>query len=83
MATASPEAYRLFTEGLRQYKGARFAEATKAFRQSLAIDPDFASSQLRLGMSLLLSGKTDEGMGWIHRAASRADLLPERERALA
>jgi TolB-like protein len=83
VATTFPEAYRLFNQGLKQYQGARFTEAEQAFRGSLGIDPDFASAQLRLGMSLLLSGKTDEGLGWIQSAAGRADSLPERERVLA
>jgi TolB-like protein/tRNA A-37 threonylcarbamoyl transferase component Bud32 len=83
VATSSPEAYRLFTQGLKLYQGLRFPEAAEAFRGSLRIDPEFASSQLRLGMSLLLSGKAEEGIGWIRRAAGQADRLPERERALA
>jgi eukaryotic-like serine/threonine-protein kinase len=83
VATSSPDAYRFFSEGLRLYQQASFAPATEAFRHSLRIDPEFASSQLRLGMSLFLSGKAEEGLGWIRRAAERADRLPDRERILA
>jgi tetratricopeptide (TPR) repeat protein len=83
IATSSPEAYRSFSDGLRLYQGLRFSEAAEAFRSSLRADPEFGSSQLRLGMSLFLSGKTEEGMEWIRRADARADRLPERERLLA
>jgi len=83
VATSSPDAYRLFSEGQKLYQAVRFPEAAEAFRGSLRIDPEFASSQLRLGMSLLLSGKSEEGIGWIRRAAGHADRLPERERVLA
>jgi eukaryotic-like serine/threonine-protein kinase len=83
IATSSPDAYRFFSEGMRLYQGTKFPEAAESFRRSLAADPDFASSQLRLGMSLLLSGKRAEGVRWIGRAAGNTGKLPERELALS
>jgi predicted Zn-dependent protease len=68
---------------MKLYQGTKFPEAAEAFRRSLAADPDFASSQLRLGMSLLLSGKREEGVRWIGRAATRGDKLPERDLILS
>jgi serine/threonine protein kinase/tetratricopeptide (TPR) repeat protein len=83
VATSSPDAYRLFSEGMKFYQGTKFPEAADAFRRSLAADPDFAPSQLRLGMSLMLSGKREEGVRWIGRAATQGDKLPERDLILS
>jgi len=83
VATSSPEAYRFYSEGLKEYQALHFAQATEAFRNSLRLDPEFASSQLRLGMSLILDKQVEAGMRWVRRAAGRPERLAEREQALA
>jgi TolB-like protein len=83
LTTSSPQAYRLYAHGIRLYEHLRYAEAAAEFRRALAADPSYATAQLRLGMSLMMSGERDDGMLWIGRAAGRAASMPEQERLLA
>ncbi len=83
LTTSSPQAYRLYAHGIRLYEHLRYAEAAAEFRMALAADPSYVTAQLRLGMSLIMSGERDDGMLWIGRAAGRAASMPEQERLLA
>jgi tRNA A-37 threonylcarbamoyl transferase component Bud32/TolB-like protein len=83
VTTASPRAYRLFSQGMDRYEELDFAGAADRFRTALTHDPEFALARLRLGMSRFLAGDDAEGLDWIQRAAEQADRMPERERLLA
>jgi TolB-like protein/Flp pilus assembly protein TadD len=83
LTTSSPQAYRLFTSGMQLYDDLRYQEAADEFRRALAADPAYATAQLRLGMSLLIAGKREDGALWVGRAAGRAAAMPEQERLLA
>jgi serine/threonine protein kinase/tetratricopeptide (TPR) repeat protein len=83
VTTSSPTAFRHFTAGMHAFQRLQLPQAVQAFEASLQEDPEFALSQLRLGQSLYLAGRRDEGLEWMARAGARAEHMPERERLLA
>jgi tRNA A-37 threonylcarbamoyl transferase component Bud32/TolB-like protein/Flp pilus assembly protein TadD len=83
VTTSSPEAYRHYTEGMNLYKDLHFDEAAQAFLQSVEADPLFSLAGMRLGMSLYLDGKKNEGLEQMRRAAKQPERMPERDKRLA
>ncbi len=83
VTTSSPEAFRHYTEGMNLYKDLHFEKAADAFLQSVEADPLFALAGMRLGMSLYLGGRKDEGLEQMRRAAKRPERMPERDKRLA
>jgi TolB-like protein/predicted Ser/Thr protein kinase len=79
----SPDAYRLYMDGISHYKDLRFEEGIHSFEQALAIEPGFAPAQMRLGMSLVLEGDAGSGVQWIERASGNGAGLPEKDRLIA
>jgi tetratricopeptide (TPR) repeat protein len=49
----------------------------------MTLDPSFALARMRLGMSLYMLGRKEEGRESISLAAEHAERMPERERDLA
>jgi TolB-like protein/predicted Ser/Thr protein kinase len=79
MTTASPEAFRHYTEGVQRYKDLNFEEANRNFEESLKADPKFSLAKMRLGMSLYLSGDKDEGIVTLVEASENPGNLPARD----
>ena len=77
--TKKPEAYASFLEGLRAFVSYRHQEAEESFRRALAIAPDYTMARYRLAQVLAVTGRTDEALEQIRRAAGEASHLPDRE----
>ncbi len=78
--TTSEAAFRHYVDGVNYYKDLRFKDGAEAFRRALDADPSFIKAQLHLGMSLLMSGDTENGLAWIQKTTRRSDRLQGRDR---
>ncbi len=75
----NPEAYAAYLEGLRFFVDWRYDEAEEAFREALALAPGYTMARYRLATVYAVTGRTDEALSEIRRAASEADRLTDRE----
>jgi tRNA A-37 threonylcarbamoyl transferase component Bud32/TolB-like protein len=83
-AVASDEATRWYAQGKGLYENLRFAEAADSFRRAVDADPGYSVARMRLGMSLYLQGRKNDGLEAIRQVAAKGLVgLPERERRLA
>jgi len=75
----NPEAYEAYLEGLRFFVDWRYDDAEEAFRKALALAPAYSMARYRLATVHASTGRTDEALAEIHRAASETDDLTDRE----
>ena len=75
----NPEAYEVYLEGLRFFVDWRHDDAEAAFRKALALAPGYTMARYRLATVYAATGRTDEALSEIRRAASEADRLTDRE----
>jgi tetratricopeptide (TPR) repeat protein/TolB-like protein len=75
----NPEAYEVYLRGLRFFVDWRYDAAEEAFREALALAPGYTMARYRLATVYAATGRTDEALGEIRRAASEADRLTDRE----
>jgi eukaryotic-like serine/threonine-protein kinase len=80
--TSSPEAYRLYLEGVELMLSERSKEAQVIFQKALEIDSSFAMAYLRLGMSHMFSGHNQQGQTFLRKAITLENKLPVRSRSL-
>ncbi len=80
--TKSPEAYKLYREGMDLFAQQRYDEAIDKFEASSHIDPNFALAYLRLGMVNTFAGRQQEGQRYLAHARELRDNLPIRERSM-
>ncbi len=78
-ATANPEAYRAYVSGLRAFADWRYDEAERGFSEALALAPDFTMARYRLAWVYGATGRRDEALNEIRRAAAESDGLSDRE----
>jgi tetratricopeptide (TPR) repeat protein len=78
-AAANPEAYEAYLDGLRSFVEWRYDEAERAFSEALALAPGYAMARYRLATVFAATGRTDESLSEIRRAAREADGLTDRE----
>ena len=83
ISTGSPEAYRLYTQGIQLHDELQLEQASTAFEGALESDPDFAVARFRLGQSLLLAGQRADALSSIDIAIEDPGRLPDRDRLLA
>ncbi|MCX6577608.1 MAG: protein kinase [Candidatus Aminicenantes bacterium] len=80
MTTASPEAYKLCSEGYRlNYRG-EFRKAVEALEQAVKIDPKYASAFVLLGAAYAHLGYPLQSNRNYRRALELSDRLPEKDR---
>jgi len=82
MITSSPEAYRVYHEGMDLFSNGFNDEAITKFEAAIQIDPDFALAYMRIGMAHVFSGRTQEAAQNFALADARRNSLPVRERSL-
>jgi len=82
MLTSSPEAYRLYLEGIDLMLSERSDEALKVFQKVLDIDSTFAMVYLRLGMAHIFLGHEEEGHANLRKAQALENKLPVRGKSL-
>ena len=82
VTTASSDAYKLYTEGVRLARLLRGAEARKFLEQAVAADPAFAAAWLEL--SVVADGMDDRANGEKYRekVVEHIDRLPDRQRGI-
>jgi tetratricopeptide (TPR) repeat protein len=82
LTSSSPEAYRLYHEGMENFELELYDEAIEKFNRALAIDPGFALAYMRIGMAKVFQGRPQEGAGYFALAQEYKSRLPLREKSL-
>ncbi len=82
LTSSSPEAYRLYHEGMEKFELELYEEAVDRFDRALEIDPGFALAYMRLGMVNIFRGRPQEGARYIALAKEYSQRLPLREKSL-
>ncbi len=82
MLTSSPEAYRLYLEGIELMLSERSDEALVKFQRALDIDSTFAMVYLRMGMAHIFSGHEEQGHANLRKARALENKLPVRGKSL-
>ncbi len=80
--TSSPEAYRLYLEGVELMLSEREKQARENFNKAIAIDSSFGMAYLRLGMSHIFSGHNQQGQAILEKARTLENNLPVRSKSL-
>lgn len=75
----NPEAYEAYLAGLRLFVDWRYDDAEAAFSEALALAPGYTMARYRLATVYAATGRTDEALSEIRRAAKQADTLTDRE----
>ncbi len=83
MATASEDAFRLYTQAREHYNNLLFDEAAEKLEQSLVTDPKFSLARLRLALSLHAMGDEKAAARRVDELVPDIDRLPESDRLLA
>jgi len=82
LISSSPEAYRLYHEGVEKLDLELYEEAIDKFNRALEIDPRFALAYMRIGMANVFRGRQQEGAKYFALAQEYKSRLPLRERSL-
>ncbi len=82
LTSSSPEAYRLYHEGMEKFELELYEEAIDKFNRALAIDPGFALAYMRIGMANVFRGRQQEGARYFALAQEYKSRLPLREKSL-
>ena len=82
MITSSPEAFKVYHEGMDLFSNGFNDEAITKFEAAIQIDQDFALAYMRIGMAHVFSGRTQEAAQNFALADERRNSLPVRERSL-
>ncbi len=80
ISTASPQAFRLYSQGFRLYYLKKYPESIALLQRALALDPKFALACRYLSWSASSVGRTDEAKAHARKAIDLAGRLSERER---
>ena len=78
-AAGNPEAYELYLRGLRAFLEFRYKDAVAAFSAALDKAPDYTMARYRLAAALAYSGRMEEALQAIGKAAADASRLSDRE----
>lgn len=79
--TSNLEAYRLYSLGLARTRALRIQEAVALYEKAIALDPDFAMAQARIGYAFAISSADpDRGKPYLEKAHRIADRLTSRDR---
>ena len=83
LTTTSPEAYRYYNYGSTAFSKRDYRTAISMYLKSIALDPDFAFSEIRLAVAYGNLGIYDQAKEWCLKAYSKSSQLPEQVRATA
>ncbi len=82
VTTKSPEAYKLYLDGMQLFDNEQFDESIQKFESALRIDDGFALAYMRIGMAHAFSGRPQKGAQSFARARQFSESLPVRDRSL-
>ena len=82
ISSASPEAYRLYSNGVDAFNNARWADAANLLEQAVAIDPEFAQAYLNLALVHQWLGNSESAETYLRKSAGHVERLTEREQLL-
>lgn len=79
--TNNLQAYRYYSLGLEQAQGLHNKEAIELFEKAVALDPQFAMAQARIGYAYAVKWNLlDKGKPYLERAFALSDRLTEKDR---
>lgn len=81
MITDSPEAYKLYHEGMKLFFLSLNDEAIDKFQKAIEIDHTFAMAYMRVGMCHVFEGRGQQGSAQFAIAQEYKNKLPIRERS--
>jgi tetratricopeptide (TPR) repeat protein len=77
--SSSPDAYRLYVEGVQARQNLRYADATDRMRKAVALDPGFASAYFYLDTIARAHGNNVAAEEYRRKIHAHFDRLPERQ----
>ncbi len=80
ITSASPEAYKLYSEGRRLHLQGRYQQSIVKIQEALEIDPDFAMAHRSLAVSYGNMGRQPARNRAVQKAFELSDQVSERER---
>ncbi len=80
LTTGSPEAYRLYHEGMSKFSRELWDDAMADFRRAVALDTAFGMAYMRMGMIEMFRGRTNDGIAQFAQAQQFAANMPDRDR---
>jgi putative peptide modification system cyclase len=80
VATADLDALRAYSKAVEAQQQNRMAEALELYRQSLRVDPDFATARVQIGVILRNTGNRSGALAELNAAKSHQDRLSARDR---
>ena len=78
-AIDNPEAYRAYLAGLRAFADWRYDEAEQGFSEALGLAPKFTMARYRLAWVYIATGRREDALSEIRRAAAKSEDLTDRE----
>ncbi len=75
----NPDAYRAYLVGLEAWSSWHYDDAERAFIEAIALAPDFTMARYRLAWVYVATGRRDEALTEIRRAADAAGRFSDRE----
>jgi len=75
----NPDAYRAYLTGLEAWSSWHYDDAERSFIEAIGLAPDFTMARYRLAWVYAATGRRDEALTEIHRAADAAGRLSDRE----
>lgn len=82
LTTDNPEAYRYYHSGMQKFGRQLWDAAVEDFSKAIAIDSTFALPYMRIAMTKMFKGETQEGAAYFVRAKRYEDKLGDRDRSL-
>jgi serine/threonine protein kinase/tetratricopeptide (TPR) repeat protein len=80
VTTDSMEAYRAYLEGSEEVTKSYYQKGAEDFEKAVALDPQFASAYLSLGLAYYALGRYNDGSMTIEKAYLNASKATEKER---
>ena len=79
ITTSSPEALKLFNEGMRFRYNADYRQSLRFVERAIALDPEFALAYRTMAENYMSIGYSDFGKKFIQKALELTDRVSERE----
>ncbi len=79
VTTDSPEAFKLYSEGLAARTNVRWVDARRLLEEAVKIDPWFALAYLELSIVTRRLGQSGDANRYLEKALQHIDRLPDRQ----